>query len=70
MSAPLRIAPIGWVVQSAKGRALVLERPAADQLAMRTHGTVDAAYSGEQVQQILEHTGKVVLVEVTTDGET
>jgi len=53
-AAPQRIQPIGWVVESAKGRALILERPAADLLAARVHGTVDAAYSGAQVNQMLE----------------
>ncbi len=48
-----RIVPVGWVVESAKGRALLLERPSADALAAKVHGTVDAAYSGAQVAQLL-----------------
>ena len=41
MTAPplQRMEPIGWVVQSDKGRALVLERPAADAMAVKVHGT-------------------------------
>lgn len=48
-----RLEPIGWVVESAKGRALVLERPAADAMAAKVHGTVDAAYSGAQLAWLL-----------------
>lgn len=69
MTAPLRIVPIGWVVESAKGRALVLERPVADQMAAKVHGTVDAAYAGAQLRQILEHTGVVVLAETPPKGQ-
>lgn len=47
--------PIGWAVKDEKGRiALVLERPAADQLAVKVHGTVEPDYSGTQVEALLD----------------
>lgn len=61
-----RLVPVGWVVESAKGRALVLERPNADALAARVHGTVDTAYSGAQVALLLQQ--QAALEKPTQEG--